>query len=81
MAGASLFVPAEKRDHRVSEIFPSLQIFRHPGVSLRKCSVHVRDIDLARPSQVSILLRLFPIALRSFRSVFHFLNTPLFTPV
>jgi hypothetical protein len=47
LADASLFVLTEECNHRVSEIFPSLQIFRHPGIPLRNCSVHVRDVELA----------------------------------
>jgi hypothetical protein len=54
---ASLFVPAEKRNHRVGETFPSLQIFGHPSVPFRNCSVHVRDIVLARLGEVGVLLR------------------------
>jgi hypothetical protein len=44
-----LFVLPKEGNQRVSEIFPSLQVFRHPSIPLRNCSVHVQDIALARP--------------------------------
>jgi hypothetical protein len=47
LVGAPLFVFAEECNHRVIEIFPSLQIFRHPGIPFRNCSVHFRDVELA----------------------------------
>jgi hypothetical protein len=74
--GARLFVSAEERNQRVSEIFPSLQIFRHPGIPLRNCSVHVRDIELARPGQFGVFLRLFSIVLCWLRSGLHSSNPP-----
>jgi hypothetical protein len=73
LAGASLFAPAEKRNQRVSQIFPSLQILGHPNISLGKSSVHeVRDIELARTAPFGVLPCLFPIMLCAIRPAFHF---------
>ena len=55
----------------MSEIFPSLQIFRHPGIPLRNCSMHIRDIELARLGQFGVFLGLFPIVLCWLRSGLH----------
>jgi hypothetical protein len=68
---ACLFVSAEKPNHCVGEILPSLQIFRHPSIPLRNCSVHVRDIELARLGQFGVFLGLFPIVLCWLRSGLH----------
>jgi hypothetical protein len=73
-----LLVLAKKRNQRVSEIFSSLQVCRHPRIPLRKCSVHARDVDLAGPSQLGVLLRLSSITLRPLRSGFHFSNAPIY---
>jgi hypothetical protein len=75
-----LFAIAEKRDQRVREIFPSLQIFRHPSITLRETSVHARNFRLAGSRQFGVFLRLFPIALCLLRPAFHF-GPPSFTPM
>jgi hypothetical protein len=78
LAGASLFVPAEKRDECVSEIFPSLQILGHPNIPLGKSSVHeVRNIELSRTGQFGVLPCFFPIVLCSLRPAFHFQSSPI----
>jgi hypothetical protein len=72
-----LSVSAEQRHHCVGDIFPSLQILRDPSITLRNCSVRVRNVGLAGPGQLGVFLCLFPIALCSLRPAFHF-NPPLF---
>jgi hypothetical protein len=79
-ADASLIAPAEKCNHRLREIFPSLQIVGDPNILLGKSLAReVRDVELATIGQFGVLPCLFPIVLCSPRPGFH-ISAPQLTP-
>jgi hypothetical protein len=80
LAGARLLASAEKRDHRLREIFPSVQIVGYPNILLGKSFAReVRDVELATTGQLGVLPCLFPIVLCPLRPGFH-VCAPQLTP-